>query len=65
MMSNYRATGLAEGWKITSAPEYHKVRNAEYDRRVKSGKMEDTDDNFERFDRMYFDELVEKGIINI
>ena len=56
--------GYAKGGKITSAPEYHKVRNAEYDRRVKSGKMKDTDDNFERFDEMYFDELVEKGRIN-
>ena len=56
--------GYAKGGMITSAPEYHKVRNAEYDRRVKSGKIKDTDDNFERFDEMYFDELVEKGRID-
>ena len=57
-------TVFAKGGMITSAPEYHKIRNAEYDRRVKSGKIKDTDDNFERFDEMYFDELVEKGRID-
>ena len=55
---------MAKGGMITSAPEYQAVRNAEYDRRVKSGKIKDTDDNFERFDEMYFDELVEKGRID-
>jgi hypothetical protein len=59
-----RPSMYAKGGEITSAPEYHKVRNAEYDRQVKSGKIKDTDDNFERFDKMYFDELVEKGRIN-
>ena len=56
--------GYAKGGMITSAPEYQAVRNAEYDRRVKSGKIKDTDENFERFDEMYFDELVEKGRID-
>jgi len=56
---------MAKGGMITSAPEYHKVRNAEYDRRVKSGKIKDTDENFEKFDEMYFDELVKKGKIDI
>jgi len=59
-----QAKKMAKGGMITSAPEYLQVRNAEYDRRVKSGKMKDTDDNFERFDEMYFDELVEKGRID-
>jgi len=59
-----QAKKMAKGGMITSAPEYQKVRNAEYDRRVKSGKIKDTDDNFERFDEMYFDELVEKGRID-
>ena len=55
---------FAKGGMITSAPEYHEVRNAEYKRRVKSGKIKDTDDNFRKFDDMYFDELVEKGRID-
>ena len=53
-----------KGGMITSASEYHKVRNVEYDKRVKSGKIKDTDENFEKFDEMYFDELVKKGKIN-
>lgn len=63
-MANADFLVMAKGGMITSAPEYHQVRNKEYDRRVKSGKIKDTDDNFERFDEMYFDELVEKGRID-
>jgi antirestriction protein len=51
--------------EITSAPEYHKVRNKEYDKRVKEGKMKDTDENFEKFDDEYFNELVKKGEIDM
>ena len=55
---------MAKGGKITSAPEYHEVRNTEYDKRVQKGEIEDTDDNFDEFDKMYFEELVKKGKID-
>ena len=59
--------GYAKGGKIeiTSAPEYHKVRNKEYDKRVSEGKIKDTDENFEKFDDEYFNELVKKGKIDM
>ena len=60
-------TTYAKGGKIeiTSAPEYHKVRNKEYDKRVSEGKIKDTDENFEKFDDEYFNELVKKGKIDM
>ena len=40
---------------------YHKMRNAEFNKEVKAGRMEDTDENWERFDEEYFEELYAKG----
>ena len=50
---------------ITNAPQYHKVRNAEFKKRVNQGKLKDTDENFVNFDEMYFDELVKKGRVDL
>jgi hypothetical protein len=56
---------FAKGGKITSSPEYQKLRNKEFDKRVKAGKIKDTDENFEKFDETYFNELVKKGVIDM
>ena len=61
----YDDDDFSKGGKITSAPEYQKLRNKEFDKRVKAGKIKDTDENFEKFDENYFNELVEKGIIDM
>ena len=54
-----------KGGEIIDAPQYHKVRNAEFKKRVEQGKLKDTDENFDKFDEMYFDELVKKGKIDM
>ena len=56
---------LAKGGKITTAQEYHKARNKEYEKRINTGIIKkDTDENFMNFDEEYFNELVNKGIID-
>jgi hypothetical protein len=45
--------------------EYHKARNKEYEKRINTGIIKkDTDENFMNFDEEYFNELVNKGIID-
>jgi len=57
--------GYAKGGKITTAQEYHEARNKEYGRRIDKGIIQkDTDENFMNFDDEYFNELVNKGIID-
>ena len=50
---------------ITSAPEFHEARNKEYDRRIDMGIIKkDTDENWVNFEEEYWNELVNKGIID-
>ena len=50
---------------ITTAQEYHYARDKEYGRRIDMGIIhKDTDENFMNFDEEYFNELVDKGIID-
>ena len=51
-------TGIMKNIDIDT---YHKMRNAEFNKEVKAGRMEDTDENWERFDEEYFEELYAKG----
>ena len=37
------------------------MRNKEYAKEVKAGRIKDTDENFDNFDEEYFDELQERG----
>lgn len=54
-----------EGGQITTAQEYHEARDKEYGRRIDMGIIQkDTDENFMNFDDEYFNELVNKGIID-
>jgi len=59
-------TSFKKGGEITSATEYHELRNKEYKKRVNSGIIKkDTDENFMDFDDEYFNELVNKGKIDV
>lgn len=58
-------SSYAKGGKITTAQEYHEARDKEYGKRIDMGIIKkDTDENFMNFDDEYFNELVNKGIID-
>lgn len=43
--------------KIDGTSEYHSIRNQMYDDAVEKGFFEDTDDNFEEFDKVLGESL--------
>ena len=52
---------LAKGGKVISIDKYHEMRNKEFAKEVKADRIKDTDENYDKFDVEYFDELQEKG----